>query len=48
MLLTGRAFQLAGDAEAARQACAQVVDFNEINLNLAYVRNAAIEFIENL
>jgi tetratricopeptide (TPR) repeat protein len=48
MLLTGKAFQLAGDTEAARQACAQVVDFNEINLNLAYVRNAAIEFIEKL
>ena len=48
MLLTGRAFELAGDKEAARQATAQVVDFNEINLNLAYVRNSAIEFIDNL
>lgn len=46
MLLTAQAFAAAGDLDAARQACKQVVDFNQISINLAFVRNAAIELMD--
>ena len=48
MLLTARAFEAAGDLDAASQASQQVVDFNQLSINLAYVRNAAIELMGTL
>ncbi len=48
MLLTARAFAAAQDLEATRQACRQVVDFNQISINLAFSRNTAIELMSRL
>ena len=48
LLLNARAFAAAGDREAARAACRQVIDFNQLNFNLAYVRPIALEMIGSL
>jgi len=48
LLLTARTHAAAGDSDAARQACEQVIDFNQLSFNLAYVRNTARELLEEL
>ena len=48
LLLTARSHAAAGDSEAARQACKQVIDFNQLSFNLAYVRNTARELLTEL
>ena len=48
LLLTARTHAAAGDQEAARIACQQVIDFNQLSFNLAYVRNTAQELLEEL
>ena len=48
LLLTARTHAAAGDSEAARQACKQVIDFNQLSFNLAYVRNTARELLAEL
>jgi len=47
-LLKARAYAAMGDTEGARLACVQVVNFNQLNFNLAYVRNTARELLESL
>jgi tetratricopeptide (TPR) repeat protein len=47
-LLKARTYAAMGDIEAARSACQQVIDFNQLNFNLAYVRNTARELLETL
>jgi tetratricopeptide (TPR) repeat protein len=47
-LLKARAYAAMGDIDAARSACRQVIDFNQLNFNLAYVRNTARELLETL
>ncbi|MCW8984005.1 MAG: tetratricopeptide repeat protein [Thermoanaerobaculales bacterium] len=47
-LLKARTYAAMGDAESARQACEQVVNFNQLNFNLALVRNTARELLETL
>lgn len=47
-LLKARTHAAIGDAESARLACQHVIDFNQLNFNLAYVRNAARELLETL
>jgi hypothetical protein len=37
-----------GDPEGARSACEHVIGFNQLNFNLAYVRNTARELLESL
>lgn len=48
LLLNARAFAAAGDPEAARAACRQVVGFNQLNLNLAFARPTARRMLEEL
>lgn len=48
ILLTARAFEAAGDLDAAYQACKKVVDFNQLSINLAFVRNTAIDLMGTL
>ena len=47
-LLKARTYAAMGDVESARVACEHVVDFNQLNFNLAYVRNTARELLETL
>jgi len=47
-LLKARTFAAMGDTESARLACEQVIDFNQLNFNLGYVRNAARELLATL
>jgi tetratricopeptide (TPR) repeat protein len=47
-LLKARAYTAMGDAEEARRACEQVIDFNELNFNLAFVRETARELLATL
>ncbi len=48
LLLNALAFSAAGDREAARAACLQVVNFNQINFNLASVRGTAQRMLDEL
>jgi len=47
-LLKARAYAATGDAEKARSACEHVIDFNQLNFNLAYVRSLARELLDTL
>jgi uncharacterized membrane-anchored protein len=47
-LLKARASAAMGDTEGARLACELVIDFNQLNFNLAFVRNAARELLPTL
>jgi len=47
-LFKARTYAAMGDAQGARLACQQVIDFNQLNFNLAYVRNTARELLETL
>jgi tetratricopeptide (TPR) repeat protein len=47
-LLKARAYAALGDVEGARLACEQVVSFNQLSFNLAFVRNTARELLESL
>jgi len=47
-LLKARAHAAKGDTEKARQACQHVIDFNQLSINLAFVRNPARELLESL
>jgi len=47
-LLKARTYAAMGDDESARRACEQVIDFNQLNFNLAFVRNTARELLETL
>jgi hypothetical protein len=46
LLLTARTHAAMGDRQAARLACEQVINFNQLSFNLAYVRNTARELLE--
>ena len=48
LLLQAAAHSKTGDTEAARAACEQVVDFNQLSVNLAYVREQARDLLESL
>jgi len=48
LLLEARAYSQAGDKEAARATCEQIVDFNQLSVNLAYVRGQARDMLESL
>jgi len=48
LLLNALAFSAAGDREAARAACLQVINFNQLNFNLAYVRGTAKKMLAEL
>lgn len=48
LLLNAVAFSAAGDREAARAACRQVINFNQLNFNLAYARRTAQEMLATL
>lgn len=48
LMLTARTHAAAGDAAAARHACEQVIEFNQLSFNLAYVRNTARELLSEL
>jgi tetratricopeptide (TPR) repeat protein len=48
LMLTARAHAAGGDPEAARRACNEVIGFNQLNFNLAYVRNTAHQMLEEL
>lgn len=48
LMLEARAHSQLGDKEAARAACEQVVDFNQLSVNLAYVRGQARDMLESL
>lgn len=47
-LLKARTYAAMGDVESARSACRHVIDFNQLNFNLAYVRITARELLETL
>lgn len=47
-LLKARAYAASGDSENARAACEYVINFNQLNFNLAYVRGLARELLETL
>jgi tetratricopeptide (TPR) repeat protein len=47
-LLKARTYAALGDTDGARRACEQVVNFNQLNFNLAYVRNRARELLATL
>lgn len=47
-LLKARTYAAMGDSEGARSACDQVINFNQLNFNLAYVRNTARQLLETL
>jgi tetratricopeptide (TPR) repeat protein len=48
LLLNALAFAAAGDHDAALAACRQVVDFNQLSFNLAFVRGEARAMLETL
>jgi len=48
LLLEARAHVQSGDKVAARTACEEVVDFNQLSVNLAYVRGQAWAMLESL
>jgi len=48
LLLEARAHLKSGDTAAARATCERVVDFNQLNVNLAYVREQARDLLESL
>lgn len=48
LLLEARAHLQSGDKVAARTACEEVVDFNQLSVNLAYVRGLAWDMLESL
>jgi tetratricopeptide (TPR) repeat protein len=47
-LLKARAYAADGDDAAARAACEHVIDFNQLNFNLAYVRSLARDLLDTL
>jgi tetratricopeptide (TPR) repeat protein len=47
-LLKARTYAAMGDAEGAQLACKHVINFNQLNFNLAYVRSTARELLETL
>jgi tetratricopeptide (TPR) repeat protein len=47
-LLKARSYAAMGDSEGARLACEHVINFNQLNFNLALVRNRARELLETL
>lgn len=47
-LLKARAYAAMGEAEDARLACDEIINFNQLSLNLAFVRNTAREMLESL
>lgn len=47
-MLKARTYAALGDMEGARSACDQVINFNQLNFNLSYVRNMARELRETL
>lgn len=47
-LLKARAHRALGDADATRLACEHIINFNQLSINLAFVRNAAREVLESL
>jgi tetratricopeptide (TPR) repeat protein len=47
-VLKARAHAAMGDAENARLACEHVINFNQLSVNLAFVRNTARELLESL
>jgi tetratricopeptide (TPR) repeat protein len=47
-MLKARAYAAMGDREGARSACEHVINFNQLSLNLAYVRRPARELQESL
>jgi tetratricopeptide (TPR) repeat protein len=47
-LLKARTYAAMGDVEGARDACEHVINFNQLNFNLAFVRNTARELLETL
>jgi len=47
-LLKARTYAAMGDDESARSACEQVINFNQLSFNLAFVRNTARELLETL
>ena len=47
-LLKARTYAALGDEEGARRACEEVINFNQLNFNLAYVRSMARELLETL
>lgn len=48
MLLRARALQGMGDLDDARSALHELIDFNQLSVNLAYVRPRAREMVESL
>jgi tetratricopeptide (TPR) repeat protein len=48
LMLEALAYSQAGDMEAARSTCERVVDFNQLSVNLAYVRGPALDMLESL
>lgn len=48
LFLNARAFADAGDRKAARAACRHVIDFNQLNFNLAFVRGEARSILKEL
>ena len=46
LLLKGKTLKELGDADAARAALTSVVDFNQLNVNLAYERPRAQAMLE--
>ena len=47
-LLKARTYAAMGDTESARRACEEVINFNQLSFNLAFVRNTARELLETL
>jgi tetratricopeptide (TPR) repeat protein len=47
-LLKARTYAAMGDDDSARRACEQVINFNQLSFNLAFVRNAARELLQTL
>lgn len=48
LMLEARAHLQSGDKVAARTGCEEVVDFNQLSVNLAYVRGLAWDMLESL
>jgi hypothetical protein len=47
-LLKARAHAAMGDVDGARLACEHIINFNQLNFNLAYVRTIAREMLQSL
>jgi tetratricopeptide (TPR) repeat protein len=47
-VLKARAYAAMGDTNGARFACEQVINFNQLNFNLAFVRNTARVLLKSL